>query len=869
MRSAVRPVPRPALAVLGLLITFALIAGPLAPGATAADDTAHASGVVTDLAGAPLAGITVSAHSAVAHGVVASASTDAAGRYDLTVPDGDYHFEVQDPAEAFFPLWLEAAALSEPATTVSLTGEHTLPTARMWPAEISGTVVRPTGEPFGSTKVELRDSRDYLVREVVTAADGSFSFASVARGEYRLVVREVDLGNRDNAPTSLQVTADHGRPTTGLEVTKTPATAVAGRVVGSDGQPWPGVNVEAIWEGVDGPATAYTSTDLQGRYALPVPAGDVSVRFWAEGAATTYYGGISLGTADKVTVAPGAREVLADQVLEAPATVTGRVAMADGTAPSSVAVAAYSTGDPTHAVASTSADTDGSYRLTQLPAGDYRLVFRPSGNFLTVWSGGAERFDAATVVHVDAGGTVSAAEVTLPVGGRLVGEAVDVQGAPVTSAGVVLTEVGGAERRFTGRVTQGDITVEALPTAEYTVHFPRSDTYAEHTLPGPVRVTAGETATTAVTLTRRLRCTSAPRLNNDVVVGEAGRAVLGEQLSIVLPGWEVAPGTTSIQWYRGEAPITGATGFTYTPVVADVGQTISVAVRGTKQGYAEETCTSTPTDPVARLMTLTSPVRIEGGSTPGDQLTATGHAWSVTPDRVDYQWFRGDEPVAGADTATYEFTQADLDRTLRVRVTAHKDDYLPVTTEDDRYTYANVNDPEEQPGAPRGRRLVGSTLRAPEVWWMQGAQDETYQWLRDGVPIQGATARSHQLKAADLGRRISVEIVPVNTSFVPGRAVSAATSAVKSPAVLTLSGKSPRRGVVKLVATLTTRAGAVPTGCVALRAPDGRKRCAALESGRATYTFKKLASGRHRFKAGYAGSTLVAGAKDAYVLRVR
>lgn len=55
------------------------------------------------------------------------------------------------------------------------------------------------------------------------------------------------------------------------------------------------------------------------------------------------------------------------------------------------------------------------------------------------------------------------------------------------------------------------------------------------------------------------------------------------------------------RWSRGGTAISGATGSTYTLVAADAGATISVAVTGSKTGYASVTRTSAPTSPIATV----------------------------------------------------------------------------------------------------------------------------------------------------------------------------------------------------------------------------------------------------------------------------
>lgn len=60
-----------------------------------------------------------------------------------------------------------------------------------------------------------------------------------------------------------------------------------------------------------------------------------------------------------------------------------------------------------------------------------------------------------------------------------------------------------------------------------------------------------------------------------------GTVALGQQLTAGNGIWSQSPTGFTFQWYRGGAPIAGATSRLYTPVQADVGQMLDVAVTAT------------------------------------------------------------------------------------------------------------------------------------------------------------------------------------------------------------------------------------------------------------------------------------------------
>jgi lysophospholipase L1-like esterase len=83
--------------------------------------------------------------------------------------------------------------------------------------------------------------------------------------------------------------------------------------------------------------------------------------------------------------------------------------------------------------------------------------------------------------------------------------------------------------------------------------------------------------------------------------------------------------------------------------------------------------------------------------------------------------------------------------------------------------------------APRpsidGSPEVGHTLTATTGTWSPSAVLGR-RWLRDGVPVSGATSSSYDLGADDLGASISVEVVGTLPGYVTTKVVSAATGPV-------------------------------------------------------------------------------------------
>jgi hypothetical protein len=139
-----------------------------------------------------------------------------------------------------------------------------------------------------------------------------------------------------------------------------------------------------------------------------------------------------------------------------------------------------------------------------------------------------------------------------------------------------------------------------------------------------------------------------------------------------------------VQWQRcdvaGGSCTTVGTGAKYTIQAADGGYTLRVVVT-VKNSLGSTTTASALTLPVGVAAlpappANTAPPTISGTPQDGQTLSATTGTWSGSPSSYGYQWQRCDSSgaacssVAGATTATYALTSADVGATMRVVVTA-------------------------------------------------------------------------------------------------------------------------------------------------------------------------------------------------------
>jgi peptidoglycan/xylan/chitin deacetylase (PgdA/CDA1 family) len=252
-----------------------------------------------------------------------------------------------------------------------------------------------------------------------------------------------------------------------------------------------------------------------------------------------------------------------------------------------------------------------------------------------------------------------------------------------------------------------------------------------------------------------------------------GTAQVGQVLTANPGTWTPAPSSFSYQWLRNGAAISGATNATYTPVAADATRTLTVRVTGTPAGGTTATATSAGVVVAAAPVTVTPGTpAISGTPRVGSVLTANPGTWSPSGLTFAYQWLRNGTAITGATARTYTPVAADVGTTLTVRVTG-----TPAGGTGTSATSAGVVVTVTiTPGTVTisGTARVGRVLTANPGTWSPAGVALSYQWLRNGTAIAGATSRTYTVANADWLTRISVRV----TGAVAGASANRTSSAV-------------------------------------------------------------------------------------------
>jgi hypothetical protein len=202
------------------------------------------------------------------------------------------------------------------------------------------------------------------------------------------------------------------------------------------------------------------------------------------------------------------------------------------------------------------------------------------------------------------------------------------------------------------------------------------------------------------------------------------------------------------------------------------------------------------TSAAAAVPASTTAPAISGTARQGSTLTTSDGSWSNTPTSFTYQWQRctaegsGCTNIAGATSKTYRLDPADVDRTIRVGVTAsNTDGQATAFSSVSDLVSANSQPKNETKPSVAGTPVPGEELTADSGKWAGGVRSFTYQWQRcdtagtNCVNIAGATGKTYGVRLVDAGQRLRVQVTGTN--------LAGSTEATSETAGLVRTATSP------------------------------------------------------------------------------
>jgi hypothetical protein len=742
---------------------------------------------------------------------VAKTFTDDNGAYTVGgLASGSYtvHFVAQGSSQNYLAQWYSNADSEATATPVDVVAgsPSEADVSLQDGSAISGTVTdAQSGDTLSDVAVAVYDASGSSVAATHTGDSGRYKVNGLPAGNYRLDFDAKDgthaaqwYDDKTSLASASPVSASPEAPATADAAlalagpTPTPTTgSITGRVAGA-GQVDGAHNIEVDAYSVGGALAASTNTgdNQDGTYTLgALQPGKYTLRFFDTDPShlyrTQYYSGKTESTATPVVVTSGGTTT-ANGTLILAGSISGWV---NGTAVRNfglddVTIDAYNSKGTL--AASTVTDGSGNYFLGDLDAGSsYRLEYYESGSdpsalylspqhstvsYIPIWSGGAKTLSSAKSLKATTDG-LSGQNVTLTglfqwknrptptiTGPAVVGQVLKankgtwdgfteqsptysyqwVYGTPASG----YSAIKGATSS-THKVTESDAG-HALAVV-VTPHYSGFQFISEYSKSTP----------TILTTAKALTKTPVPTISGTETVGSTLTAKAGT--------WAPSKVTLKYQWLRDGTAIPSATKTTYKLTSADPGTGISVAVTGSKSGYASATTTSLPLA-IPLALTDTPTPTVSGVHAVGSVLTVDPGTW--TPDGVDlsYQWFRSGTAIPEATETTYPLAAADAGKSVTVKVTGTLTGYTTVTK-----TSASISVPKVLTKTPvptvTGTAAVGSTLKASAGTWAPSKVTLKYAWSLDGTPISKATSSSYKLIAADSGHTITVTVTGSKSGY--------------------------------------------------------------------------------------------------------
>jgi surface antigen len=361
------------------------------------------------------------------------------------------------------------------------------------------------------------------------------------------------------------------------------------------------------------------------------------------------------------------------------------------------------------------------------------------------------------------------------------------------------------------------------------------------------------------------------QLSNITAPTVSGTIKVGATLTASTGSWFPAEPLLAYQWKVDGLPIANATTATLKLGPAQEGKKISVLVTASKRGYPTTTASSLPTAAVQPgTITNTASPTVTGDPTVGATLTALPGTWTPGTVKPAYQWLADGVPIAGATSATLGVAPALVGQALAVRVSASKSGYVavsatsPATPPVRPATFATTASPTVS-----GTARPGQTLTANPGVYSPVDASRSYQWLRAGIAVPGATGSTYRLSTADLGARIRVRMTLTKPGYTTLTARTAPTAFVKTPAGVRVTTRQPAPRTLSLAISVTANGVAPVPGSVQVTSRGRVLREAALRAGGVTVTLRQLPKGSGTYTVHYLASPRVISATVSRSFTIR
>ncbi len=288
----------------------------------------------------------------------------------------------------------------------------------------------------------------------------------------------------------------------------------------------------------------------------------------------------------------------------------------------------------------------------------------------------------------------------------------------------------------------------------------------------------------------------------------AGVGMAGQTLTATPGTWSGTLTNTTYQWFRGGAPIPGATAATYKVKTTDSESQIRVQVVGhgiegfTTAAMSEAINIGRDEEAYKNPEVINLPV-ITGTAQVNQTLKVSSGTWT-NAGSFEYQWLRNGTDIPGATGTSRKLTADDVNATITVRVTARSLGGYTIATTAAVGPVASIPvvtpppatpeppAPTPPPAPPKakaikltGKAKISGTVKSGKVLTAKKPKVNvsdakvTYRWYRAGKAISGATKAKYKLTKKDVKKQIKVKLVFTKTGYTKASSTSAAVKPKK------------------------------------------------------------------------------------------
>ncbi|MFS0868115.1 hypothetical protein AB3M83_12380 [Microbacterium sp. 179-B 1A2 NHS] len=429
---------------------------------------------------------------------------------------------------------------------------------------------------------------------------------------------------------------------------------------------------------------------------------------------------------------------------------------------------------------------DGTYSVTDLPAGTYRLAFTDSAGWYDdlihwqEWWNDSTTFAAATGLELSAGASLLGIDADLEsVSGKASYPVI--QGKP--AVGTRLTAYPGVWPAGAQLDYEWYVGGDESPVATTPSFTPTSAQLGE-----PLSVVVYAAIDPFGTASSTHWQYKASYQTSAVVAGTltaatptvSGTAAVGSTLKANPGSW--TKGTSlAYQWYADGKAISKATAAAYKATSAVAGKALSVKVTGKKAGYKSLSKASKAT---AKVTTAGTPT-VSGSAVVGATLTVKAGTWTKGAS-LSYQWYADGKAISKATKSAYKVTSGAAGKPLTVKVTGKKAGYATVS----KTSKATAKVTLAGTPAITGTAQVGKKLTAKAGSWTSGTSF-SYRWYANGKAISKATKSTYTVASSVTGKALTVKVTGKKSGHTTVSKTSKATAKVKAAAKKPSSKAAP------------------------------------------------------------------------------